>query len=102
MPGKSGSGLEEGYRIELLNRLAFPKGQNPKCELTGLPATVCCVTPHVTLYYATREHAEQAWHGIMRRISPLIGPLRNPAPIIGSKEERERKALVIEVRACKY
>ncbi|KAG5191096.1 hypothetical protein JKP88DRAFT_160308 [Tribonema minus] len=97
MGRRSGSRADEGYRIETLNRLAFPKGQNPICELTGLPATIQCVTPHVTLYYATREHAEQAWHGIMRRISPLVGPLRNPAPIIGSKEERERKALVVEM-----
>eukprot|EP00611_Tribonema_gayanum_P022292 TRINITY_DN4449_c0_g1_i1.p1 TRINITY_DN4449_c0_g1~~TRINITY_DN4449_c0_g1_i1.p1 ORF type:complete len:444 (-),score=157.58 TRINITY_DN4449_c0_g1_i1:32-1321(-) len=97
MGRRSGSRVDEGYRIETLNRLAFPKGQNPICELTGQPATIQCVTPHVTLYYATREHAEQAWHGIMRRISPLVGPLRNPAPIIGSKEERERKALVVEM-----
>ena len=33
-------------------------------------------TPHITLYYATREHAEQAWHGIMHKIAPLLGPLR--------------------------
>jgi hypothetical protein len=87
---------DEGCRIEALNRLAFPKGQNPVCETTGLAATVQCVTPHVTLYYATTEHAEQAWRGIMRKIGPLIGPLRNPAPIVGSKEDRERKLQVVE------
>ena len=48
-----------GYKIEPLNTLAFPKGAAPSCELTGLPASVQCITTHITLYYATREHAEQ-------------------------------------------
>ena len=51
------------YRLLTLNTLAFPKGKLPRCELTGLPAAVQCVTPHITLYYATKEHAEEAWHG---------------------------------------
>ena len=66
----------EDYSITALNKLAFPKGKHPKCELTGVPASVQCETPHITLYYATREHAEQAWHGIMHKIPPLLGPLR--------------------------
>lgn len=57
------TGLESGYRITRLNRLAFPKGKIPKCELSGQPATVACITPSITLYYATEEQAEQAWHG---------------------------------------
>ena len=62
--GRGGSnGLQSGYRIEPLNRLAFPKGKMPKCEISGQAATVACVTPHITLYYATEEQAEQAWHG---------------------------------------
>ena len=59
------------YRLLTLNTLAFPKGKLPRCELTGLPAAVQCVTPHITLYYATKEHAEEAWHGIMHKIAPL-------------------------------
>lgn len=51
------------YRITPLNRLAFPKGKMPICELSGQPATVACTTPTITLYYATEEQAEQAWHG---------------------------------------
>lgn len=57
------SGLRSGYRIEPLNRLAFPKGNIPKCEISGQAASVACITPHITLYYATEEQAEQAWHG---------------------------------------
>ena len=41
-----------------------------------MPATVQCETPHITLYYATREHADQAWQGIMNKIAPLLAPLR--------------------------
>lgn len=59
----TGGGPQPGYRITSLNRLAFPKGKVPKCELSGTPATVACTTPNITLYYATEEHAEQAWHG---------------------------------------
>lgn len=61
--GSGTAGLQPGYRITPLNRLAFPKGKIPKCELSGHLATVACVTPHITLYYATEEQAEQAWHG---------------------------------------
>ena len=57
------------FRIERLNPLSCPKGETYSCELTGLPATVQLVTPYLTLFYATREHAEQAWHGIMHKIS---------------------------------
>ncbi|CAB1112005.1 unnamed protein product [Ectocarpus sp. CCAP 1310/34] len=55
--------VQQGYRIEPLNRLAFPKGKIPRCEISGQAATVACITPHITLYYATEEQAEQAWHG---------------------------------------
>lgn len=61
--GGSSSGGQSSYRIAPLNRLAFPKGKIPKCELSGQPATVACKTPHITLYYATEEQAEKAWHG---------------------------------------
>lgn len=63
MEGSTMSGLRSGYRIEPLNRLAFPKGNIPKCEISGQAACVACITPHITLYYATEEQAEQAWHG---------------------------------------
>lgn len=61
--GGSNTLLQPGYRIEPLNRLAFPKGKIPNCEISGQAASVACITPHITLYYATEEQAEQAWHG---------------------------------------
>lgn len=53
--------LKTAFSMEIraLNTLSFPKGKHPRCDMTGAPATVQCVTPHVTLYYATRETAEQ-------------------------------------------
>lgn len=63
-------------RITPLNRLAFPKNKIPICELSGQPATVACTTPHVTLYYATEEQAEQAWHGTVDLISSVSLVLR--------------------------
>jgi hypothetical protein len=98
LPNSSKSFAEAGHRVEALNRLAFPKGKLPVCELTGLPAAVQCVCPHITLYYATEEHAEQAWHGIMYKIAPLIGSLRAAPPIIGSEDERQRRENTILVR----
>jgi len=80
------------FRIERLNPLSCPKGESFSCELTGLPATVQLVTPYLTLFYATREHAEQAWEGIISKIAPILGPLRREPPIIGSEEERARRA----------
>jgi hypothetical protein len=86
------------YRIQTLNRLSFPKGKVHTCEMTGQPATVMLVTPHVTLYYATEEHAEQAWHGIMNKISHIIGSLTKPPAAISTAEERARRDYTIHVR----
>jgi tetratricopeptide (TPR) repeat protein len=89
--------METPYEIRALNTLAFPKGKHPKCELTNVAATVQCETPYITLYYATREHAEQAWHGIMNKIVPLIGPLRENAGIIGSEEDRAKREYTLNM-----
>lgn len=70
--GSGAAGFQPGYRITPLNRLAFPKGKIPKCELSGHLATVACVTPNITLYYATEEQAEQAWHGTVPFTSGLV------------------------------
>uniref|UniRef100_A0A6V1NX31 Uncharacterized protein n=1 Tax=Heterosigma akashiwo TaxID=2829 RepID=A0A6V1NX31_HETAK len=88
---------DQDYRIEPLNTLAFPKGRLPVCELTGLPARVQCITTHITLYYATEEHAEQAWHGIMAKIAPLLGPLRASAAIVGSEDDRAKREYTIQM-----
>lgn len=85
------------YKVVKLNTLAFPKGTLPKCELTGVPAQVAFVTPHVTLYYATREHALDAWHGIMHKIGPLLGPLRTESAAVGTEEERAKRAYTMEL-----
>lgn len=69
--GGSNALLQPGYRIEPLNRLAFPKGKIPRCEISGQAASVACITPHITLYYATEEQAEQAWHGNVLQLCTL-------------------------------
>lgn len=37
------------YSIQRLNLLAFPRNQNPRCEITEERANVELVTPHLTL-----------------------------------------------------
>jgi len=59
------SSSNQEYTIINLNTLAYSKGNQPICELTGQPAGVKIVSEHITLFYAKREHAEQSWHGIM-------------------------------------
>lgn len=70
--GGGSNGLQPGYRIEPINRLAFPKGNIPKCEISGQGASVACITPHITLYYATEEQAEQAWHGEVVQVLMIL------------------------------
>jgi len=64
------------YRIESINSLALPKSRQNRCELTGLVARVALTTKHITLYYASKEHAESAWYGIIMKIQSLLAPLR--------------------------
>ena len=35
---------------------------------------------------------EQAWYGIIGKIAHLLGPLLAPAPMIGSKDDRIKRA----------
>eukprot|EP01035_Chromulina_nebulosa_P026489 gene26489-34685_t len=79
------------YKIQRLNLLAFPRNSIPKCELTGERANVELITQHITLYYATEELAEQAWLGIIKKIAHLLPPLTQPAPIVGTQEERQKR-----------
>lgn len=95
--GETSSINELPYRLEKLNTLAFPKGQHPRCELTGLPATVQCTTSHITLYYSTKERAEEAWHGIVHKIAPLLAPLRAPPLVVGTEEDRAKQAYETEM-----
>lgn len=79
------------YKIQRLNLLSFPRNLSPKCEVTGDKATVELVTQHITLFYVSEELAEQAWLGIIRKISHLLPPLLQPPPIIGTQEERVKR-----------
>ncbi len=36
--------------------------------------------------------AEQAWQGIVKKIAHLLSPLLNPVPVVGTQEERTRRA----------
>lgn len=80
-------------QISQLNTLSFPKGKHPRCELTNVPATVELQPDNadIKLFYASKEHAEQAWYGIMNKIAPLVGPLRANADVIGSEEDRAKR-----------
>lgn len=42
--------------------------------------------------YFSEELAEQAWLGIIKKIAHLLGPLLQPVPVVGTQEERTRRA----------
>lgn len=86
---------EVDYRIEKLNLLAFPRSEHPVCALTGSNATVQLITKHNSIYFANEASAEQAWHGIINKVDHLLGPLSQPAPIIGTSDERARRVKAI-------
>ena len=79
------------FSIDPLNLLAFPRNESPKCELTGVSATVQLVTPYCSLFYANEAVAEQSWYGIIQKIAHLLAPLVAPAPMIGTKDERTKR-----------
>mmetsp|Transcript_30517 Transcript_30517/g.93320 ORF Transcript_30517/g.93320 Transcript_30517/m.93320 type:complete len:407 (-) Transcript_30517:160-1380(-) len=86
------------YRIEKLNPLALPKNVSLTCELTGRPALVVLVAPQLSLHFASREIAMQAWDGILAKISHILGSTLAPPANVGSQMEREDRAR--EVHAC--
>lgn len=88
--------MSQDFEIKILNQLSFPKIGYPLCDLTGHRAAVQLLSPHVSLFYASREIAEQAWFGIMSKIGHLIGPLQMDAPLVGTSEERARREKSIE------
>ena len=63
--------LVDGFDLLPVNMLACPKDVKLVCEMSGRPANIQMVTPYITLYFATRDDAEQAWSGIMHKIIPL-------------------------------
>ena len=84
--------LNEGeeYKIRPINNLALR--EIPRCELTGVRASVELITRDCVMFYASEELAEQSWFGIMKKISHLLAPLIQAAPIVGTAEERDRRA----------
>jgi hypothetical protein len=86
------------FKIEKLNPLAMPKNVSLTCELTGRPALVQLVTPHITLNFASREAAMQSWEGILCKIAHIMGTLLAPSTSVGSELERADHAR--DVAAC--
>lgn len=41
--------------------------------------------------YLNEDLAEQAWHGIIKKIIHLLSPLLQPLPMVGTQEERHRR-----------
>jgi tetratricopeptide (TPR) repeat protein len=80
---------DEEFRIVPLNMLAFR--DIPRCDLTGARANVQLVTHFNSIYYCTEEMAEQSWYGIIKKIDHIVAPLRLPAPIVGTAEERAKR-----------
>ena len=87
--------MNEGYRLKQLDPLSFPRDYHPLCDLTGLRAkyelTIIQFNNPFVLYYSSREIAEQAYEGIIKKIVHLLIPLTAPAPIIGTAEERAKR-----------
>lgn len=87
--------MNEGYRLKHLDPLSFPRDYHPLCDLTGLHAkyelTIIQFDNTFTLYYSSREIAEQAYEGIVKKIVHLLIPLTSAAPIIGTAEERAKR-----------
>lgn len=73
-----------------INQLARNKGVKYTCEITGSPATLVC--SECPVYFATYEHFDVWWKSIGNLIAQDIVVLRAPPKMIGSEEERKRRA----------
>lgn len=73
-----------------INQLARPKGVKYECEVCGRPATLKC--SECPTFYCTQEHFEVDWRGIRNLIAQDIVVLRERPKMIGSEEERDRRA----------
>ena len=97
--------MTEGYSLKLLDKLSFPRGYYPLCELTGLKAkyelTVTRNDASIILHYSSKEIAEQAFEGIIKKIVLQLIPLMAPAPVIDTTEERSRReeSILVSKRA---
>lgn len=73
-----------------INQLARPKSAKYECEVCGKPATLKC--SECPTYYCTQEHFDIDWRGIRHLIYLDIVVLRERPKMIGSEEERDRRA----------
>lgn len=73
-----------------INQLARPKNTKYGCEVCGKPATLKC--SDCPTYYCTQEHFDIDWRGIRNLIAQDIVVLRERPKMIGSEEERDRRA----------
>jgi len=73
-----------------INQLARPKNTKYECEVCGKPATLRC--SDCPTYYCTQEHFDIDWRGIRNLIAQDIVVLRERPKMIGSEEERDRRA----------
>mmetsp|Transcript_70853 Transcript_70853/g.196847 ORF Transcript_70853/g.196847 Transcript_70853/m.196847 type:complete len:367 (+) Transcript_70853:90-1190(+) len=73
-----------------IEQLARPKSVKYECEVCGKPATLKC--SECPTYYCTQEHFDIDWRGIRNLIFQDIVVLRERPKMIGSEEERDRRA----------
>mmetsp|Transcript_92927 Transcript_92927/g.258815 ORF Transcript_92927/g.258815 Transcript_92927/m.258815 type:complete len:371 (+) Transcript_92927:63-1175(+) len=73
-----------------INQLARPKSTKYECEVCGKAATLKCTD--CPTYYCTQEHFDIDWRGIRNLIAQDIVDLRERPKMIGSEEERDRRA----------
>jgi len=80
-----------------INPLANPKGVKRLCELCGLPAFLVCKFCGVT-YYCSLDHQKADWIGIHEKICDKLAFLRQPAPFLASREDRERRQKEVQLK----
>ena len=62
---------------------------------------LCNLIKYSIQFYGSELLAEQAWYGIIQKIAHLLAPLMQPPPMIGTREERAKRAsnIVISKRS---
>jgi tetratricopeptide (TPR) repeat protein len=83
------SAVQTGRAVPI-NQLARPKAAKYECEVCGKAATLKC--SKCPTYYCTQEHFDIDWRGIRHLIFEDIVVLRQRPKVIGSEEEREKRA----------
>jgi len=81
---------DHAMTCEPINRLARPKATKYECEVCGKPAAFKC--SECPTYYCTQDHFDIDWRGIRNQIYKDIVVLRERPRMIGSEEERDKRA----------